>query len=374
VGRQALDVVRRHPDRLQVVALTAHHDVDGLAELAHTWNPAVVGLSDEASGRSMADGPWRLVTGPEALTAAAETPGVDLVLAATPGLDALRAVLGALEQGTNVALANKEVLVAAGDLVARAAARGGSVLLPVDSEHVALHMALRDEEPAAVDRLVLTCSGGPFRTWSREAMERATPKDALQHPNWRMGSLITVNSATLMNKGLEVLEAHRLFGWPLDRIDVVVHPQSAVHSLVVMRDGSLMAQVAGPDMRLPIQYALLYPERLSSAVAPLDLARMGVLAFEAVRWDAFPALSLAIRAGTLGGTAPAVLVAANEEAVSAFLQGRIGFLQIAALVEGALEHVPYGPVASAEDVEDAQRAARRFAARWLEDHPRKAVS
>jgi len=155
---------------------------------------------------------------------------------------------------------------------------------------------------------------------------------------------------------------------------VVVHPQSAVHSLVVMRDGSLMAQVAGPDMRLPIQYALLYPERLSSAVAPLDLARMGVLAFEAVRWDAFPALSLAIRAGTLGGTAPAVLVAANEEAVSAFLQGRIGFLQIAALVEGALEHVPYGPVASAEDVEDAQRAARRFAARWLEDHPRKAVS
>lgn len=375
VGEQTLDVVRSQPERLRVRALAARGSGARLVELAREFGPKVVGLSDaSACVPGLDEGPWDLVTGDGALEALLDRTRVDLVVAATPGLAALRCVLTALERSIPVALANKEVLVAAGDLVERSLLHGDGYLLPVDSEHVALHMALRDEDPEAVDRLILTCSGGPFRTWTLPDMARAGPEAALRHPNWTMGSLITINSATLMNKGLEVLEAQRLFGWPLDRIDVVVHPQSVIHSLVALQDGSLLAQLAGPDMRLPIQYALTYPKRHPSPVRPLDLAMIGTLGFEPVRHDAFPALSLATTAGKLGGTAPAVLVAANEEAVSAFLQGRIGFLNIAALVEGALSGVPLGPVSSAEDVEDAQRLARTFVTQWLEDHPQEVAS
>lgn len=356
-------------------ALSANRKGADLAKLGYAFRPSVMALTDAgAVTPELSEGPWRLESGPDALERILDLTEIDVLLAATPGLGALRTVLSALERGIPVALANKEVLIAAGDLVERAALRGGSVLLPVDSEHVAIHMALRDEPPAAVERLILTCSGGPFRTWPETAMAEAGPDQALRHPNWKMGPLITVNSATLMNKGFEILEAQRLFGWPLTAIDVVVHPQSVVHSLVAMQDGSLLAQLAGPDMRLPIQYALLYPNRLASAVAAPDLAALGSLTFEPVRSEAFPALSLATRAGKVGGTAPAVLVAANEEAVSAFLQGRTGFLNIAALVEGALEQVPNHPVTSAGDVEVAQRLARTFVAQWLEDHPRRTAS
>ncbi len=375
VGRQALDVVRQHSERLEVRALAAHRDAVGLAALAREFRPQAVALTDaRAAVPELAEGEWRFLQGEGTLEAVFQECKIDLLLAATPGLVALRSVIGALRRGIPVALANKEVLVAAGDLVEEALVEGGSALIPVDSEHVAIHMALRDELPDAVSRLVLTCSGGPFRTWSSEAIAEANPAQALRHPNWRMGSLITVNSATLMNKGLEVLEAHRLFGWPIDGIEVVVHPQSVIHSLVTLKDGSMLAQLAGPDMRLPIQYALLYPDRRVSSLEPPDLVRIGSLTFEPVRSQAFPALSLATRAGKLGGTAPAVLVAANEEAVSAFLQGRIGFSDIAALVEGTLGQIPSHPVASAEDVEAAQGLAREFVRGWLEDHPQHVVS
>jgi 1-deoxy-D-xylulose-5-phosphate reductoisomerase len=352
--------VSRYPHRLQVVAVAARQDHPRLWEVVRRVRPALVGISQASSPPPAgADGPWRVVWGPHALEEVALFPQVDLVVAATPGLYALRAVLAALKSGRPVALANKEVLVAGGELVARALREGGSVVLPVDSEHVALHQSLRDERPEAVARLWLTASGGPFRTWPPERLALATPQEALRHPRWDMGPLITVNSATLMNKGLEVLEAHLLFGLPLDAIQVVVHPESVVHSLVEMVDGSWMSQWASADMRLPIQYALLYPDRHRSGVAPLDLPSLGSLHFETVRQKDFPSLSMAVAAGRMGGTAPAVLVAANEEAVGAFLEGRIGFMDIPVLVSQVFEQAPAGRVTSAEDVEEADAWARR---------------
>lgn len=360
VGRQALEVVARHPDRLVAVALAAGADSEGLAELARRYGARLLGLSRPGPAGAPA-GPWRCASGPGALEAVATAEGVDVVVAATPGLAALRAVVAALAMGRVVALANKEVLVAGGELVARAARQGGGVLVPVDSEHVALHQCLRGERPEAVARVVLTASGGPFLRHDAQALARVRPEEALRHPRWQMGPLNTLNSATLMNKGFEVLEAQRLFGLRPEQVAVVVHPESLVHSLVELVDGTLLAQLGSTDMRLPVQYALLYPDRAPSLAAPLDLAAAGRLTFEPVRRQAFPSLSLAEAAGKMGGTAPAVLVAANEEAVAAFVAGRLPFPDIPRVVEDVLARTPRAAVETVEDVEAADAWARREA-------------
>lgn len=366
VGGQTLDVIERQPDLLRAVALAAGQDGAGLAALARRTGARVLGLARSAEARDAPpreggkdDPGWRV--GPGALEGVATAPGVDVVLAATPGLVALRAVLAALRMGRLVALANKEVLVAGGDLIAAAVREGGGALLPVDSEHVAIHQCLRSERPADVRRVVVTASGGPFRALAREALDAVTPAEALRHPNWSMGPMNTLNSATLMNKGLEVLEAQRLFGLEGDRVEVVVHPESLVHSLVEMVDGTLMAQLASADMRLPIQYALLYPERRPSPAPPLSLLVAGRMTFEAPRRADFPSLSLAEAAGKMGGTAPAVLVAANEEAVGAFVAGRLRFSEIPRVVDEVLGRSATTAVVAVEDIEEADAWARRQA-------------
>lgn len=358
VGGQTLDVIERHPSRLRVVALAARADAAGLAAQGMQTGAAWLGLEEPSPASPLGPGPWRAVEGPGALEAVATAPGVDVVVAATPGLGALRAVLAALALGRRVALANKEILIAGGDLIARAVHAHGGVLLPMDSEHVAVHQLLRGERPEAVARVVLTASGGPFRQTPAADLASVGPEAALAHPTWRMGPMNTLNSATLMNKGFEVLEAARLFGLGLDRVGVVVHPQSLVHSFVELVDGTLLAQMASADMRLPIQYALLYPERAPSPAAPLDLLHTPRLDLEDVRMADFPSLSVAVAAGKIGGTAPAVLVAANEEAVSAFVAGRLSFPEIPQVVRAVLERASADPVDRVEDVERADAWAR----------------
>jgi 1-deoxy-D-xylulose-5-phosphate reductoisomerase len=356
IGRQALEVIDRWPDLLELVAVTVHRDTAALGAFARR-GVRFLGIT----GGGGHDLPARAAVGPSCLEEAVIQPGVDLVVAATPGFSGLRACLAALRAGRTVALANKETLVAAGDLVRRAMAEGGGAILPVDSEHVALHQCLRGEEERAVDRLWLTASGGPFRTADRAALAAVTAAEALRHPTWRMGDLVTVNSATLMNKGLEEIEAHVLFGLPYERIGVVIHPESVVHSMVEYVDGSVIAQMAVPDMRLPIQYALLYPKRLPSLAARLPLAGTMRLTFEPPRYDAFPCLSLAEAAGKMGGTATAVLNAANEVAVAGFLAGRVRFPEIADTVRATLEAADRMVEPDVAAVEAADAWARRFA-------------
>jgi len=333
IGRQTLQVIACHPDKLSVVALAAGHDAERLGELVAQWRPKVAALWDEEAARSLrgrVDCP--ILAGLEGFVEIATHPDADVVVIAIPTAKALLPTLAALRAGKRVALATKEVLVAGGHLVVQQWRQGGE-LLPIDSEHSALFQCLQGENIAAVRRLILTASGGPFRTWTKEQLRQATVEDALAHPTWRMGPKVTVDSATLMNKGLEIMEARWLFGIPADRIAVVIHPQSIVHSLVEFVDNSVKAQLSIPDMRLPIQYALLYPERAESLAPPLDLTAIGALTFEPPDEDRFPCLRLAREAARLAGTMPAVLNAANEVAVHAFLQRRIGFLDIPAIVE-----------------------------------------
>jgi 1-deoxy-D-xylulose-5-phosphate reductoisomerase len=361
VGAQTLDVIAAHPGHLRAVALAAATQGEALVRQAEAYGVRRLGLA-RAEG-DLSEGAQNFVwtRGDEALMAVATAPEVDVVVAATPGLAALRAVLAALRLGRIVALANKEILVAGGDLIARAVREGGGALVPVDSEHVAVHQCLRQELPSDVRRVVLTASGGPFRAMPSEELDRVTPEAALRHPNWSMGPMNTLNSATLMNKGLEVLEAQRLFGLGSERVAVVVHPESLVHSFVEMRDGTVMAQMASADMRLPIQYALLYPGREPSLAAPLDLLGASRLTFEPVRRADFPSLSLAEAAGKIGGTAPAVLVAANEEAVAAFVAGSLGFPGIPRVVEEVLQRADVKAVTAVEDIEQADVWARQEA-------------
>lgn len=365
VGRQALDVVRRHRERLQVVGLGAGSRVDLLVEQVREFRPRVVALADPAAARRArdtlaagGDGP-AVLSGDGGLRELACWPEADTVLVASSGLAGLVPTIAALEAGKRVALANKETLVAAGHLVMQAARRGE--LLPVDSEHVAVHQCLRGEDPAAVRRIILTGSGGPFRTLDARALRQVTPREALRHPVWEMGPKITVDSATLMNKGLEVIEAHHLFGVDYDRIEVLIHPQGWVHSLVEMQDGSVLAQLGPPDMRLAISYALFYPERVAPPVSVLDLAGRE-LTFERPRVEDFPCLQYAYRAGRMGGTVPAVMCAADEVAVDRFLRGEISFPGIARVVARVMdEHVPQ-PARSLEEVLEADAWARRRAA------------
>lgn len=348
IGRTTLDVIARHRDRFHVVALTAGSNAELLAEQARVWGPAYVGLANGAGGRCLIE--------------AATHAGAGIVVNGVVGAAGLEATLAALQAGKRVALANKETLVIAGDLVMRAAREGGADVVPVDSEHSAVLQCLGGRGPADVGRLILTASGGPFRTWRPERAAAATVAEALNHPTWKMGRKITVDSATLVNKALEVIEAHFLFGMRYDQVDVVVHPQSVVHAFVEFVDGSALAQVSFPTMELPILYALTHPERVADAgTRRLDPVAAGALTFEAVNPSLFPAYGLGRAAGQAGGTAPAVFNAANEVAVEQFLAGRLPFGRIAAVIESALTRHTPAPADTLAAVLAADAEGRRSA-------------
>jgi 1-deoxy-D-xylulose-5-phosphate reductoisomerase len=357
IGTTALRVLARQSSRFRVAALTAFSNAGLLAEQVAQFRPGYVGLVGDGPGGANVEG-WR--GGPECLVEAATRPDVDIVLNSVVGAAGLDATLAALHAGKRVALANKETLVVAGALAHEAARAGGGEIVPVDSEHSAILQCIAGRPGQEVRRLILTASGGPFRAWSRERLERATIADALQHPTWNMGRKITVDSATLANKALEVIEAHFLFGLPYDRIEVVVHPQSVVHSFVEFVDGSVLAQLGVPSMELPVLYALTHPERVpDTGVPPFDPVELGPLTFERVRSDDFPALALGIAAGRAGGAAPAVFNAANEEVVALFLDGRVGLLDIPRSIERALAALADMPAGSREALLAADAAARR---------------
>ena len=353
VGRSTLDLVERSPDRFEVVALTAQSSVDALANAARRTGAKLAVIADPAHFDSLRDRlegtNCRVVTGAEGLLEAAAGEA-EWVMAAIVGCAGLRPTMAAVEAGKTVALANKEALVTAGSLMIDAAKKSGSTLLPVDSEHNAIFQCLAGSSPEQISRLVLTASGGPFREMPMEEMRKASPAQAVAHPRWSMGAKISVDSATLMNKGLELIEAHHLFGLTSDRIDVVVHPQSIVHSLVEFVDGSMLAQLGSADMRIPIAYTLAWPERMETPAKRLSLADIGRLDFEMPDLDRFPALRLAREALEQGGTAPIVLNAANEVAVAAFLDGRIGFCEISAMVAEALRQVDAAAPHSVDEV------------------------
>ena len=355
IGTAALRVLDRQRERFHVAALTAFSNAPLLGEQVAQAAPAYVGLVSNGSGEHAG---WH--TGPECLVEAATQASADIVLNAVVGAAGLDATLAALECGKRVALANKESLVMGGELVADAARRGGGELVPVDSEHSAILQCIGGRPATEVRRIVLTASGGPFRRWSAEQLAGATLADALQHPTWRMGRKISVDSATLANKALEVIEAHFLFGIPYDRIDVVVHPQSVVHSFVEFVDGSVLAQLGVPSMELPILYALTHPDRVSDAGSvAFDPVELSPLTFEPVRHADFPALDLGVQAGRSGGVAPAVFNAANEQSVALFLEGLIAFTDIAVSIEGALSAHGTGAGGSRDALLDADGAARR---------------
>jgi len=368
IGQSALNVVDAHADKLRVVGLAAGENADLLASQIDRYRPEIVSMAtDDAVARLK---PSRYTpprddvpTGREGLVAVASHPDADIVLCASSGTEALEAVLAAIDLGKTIALANKEVLVMAGGLVTEAAARRGVAILPVDSEHNAIHQCLHGHTHAEVKRLVLTASGGPFRGRTAAELAGVSAEDALKHPTWRMGRKITIDSATLMNKGLEVIEAHWLFGVRADQIDVVIHPQSVVHSLVEFVDGSFLAQLGVTDMRLPIQYAFSYPDRWTAPLPPLDLTRAGRLDFDVPDTDAFPCLRLAYRALDAERSLPVVLNAANEVAVARFLDGRISFTAIPHVIERTMcAHQP-APVESLAAVRAVDRWAREYAER-----------
>jgi 1-deoxy-D-xylulose-5-phosphate reductoisomerase len=354
IGTTALRVIARQPDRFRVVALTAHSNASLLRQQVREFKPSYVGLvnCEEANG----DG-WR--RGTESLVEAATRKDADIVLNAIVGAAGLDATLAALRSGKRVALANKETLVVAGELVTKAAAQGRGEIVPVDSEHSAILQCIAGRKLSEIRRVILTASGGPFRGWSKAKLAKATVNDALQHPTWTMGRKITIDSATLANKALEVIEAHFLFGLPYDSIEVVVHPQSVVHSFVEFVDGSVVAQMSVPSMELPVLYALTHPERApDSGVQAFDPVALSPMTFEPVAHDKFPALRLGIEAGRSGGAAPAVFNAANEQAVSLFLDGKIDFADIVLSISSALDALAGLPAESREELLDADMRAR----------------
>ncbi len=360
VGTQALEVIERSAD-LEVVGLAARASFDPLVEQADRLGIERIALADERAAARASEAWTRgeVLRGAEGLVRLITETECDLVLNALLGSAGLGPTVAALGEGIDLALANKESLVVGGELVMALAEATGARVLPVDSEHSALFQLIEGQAPGTVERLALTASGGPFRGRSAAELAEVSREEALAHPTWDMGGKITIDSATLMNKGLEVIEAHHLFGTPYDRIEVVVHPQSIVHALVRLRDGATLAHLGHPDMRVPIAYALHHPERVDVPVRRLDLAQVGSLIFEPVDMDAFPCLRLAREAATAGGTAPCVLNAANEIAVHAFLHGRLGFMGIPAVIEMALEQVPARTVHSFEMLYEADAQARQ---------------
>ena len=369
VGRNTVDLIRRDPDAYRIEALTGSDNVALLAEQARLLRPKLAVVANPARygelKEALAGSGTELAAGPEAVTEAAQRPA-DWVMASIVGAAGLKPTLAAVRRGAVIGLANKETLVCAGALMMGEVKRHKATLLPVDSEHSAIFQVFETERREAVDRIILTASGGPFRTASHEVMANATPAQAVKHPNWSMGAKISIDSATMMNKGLEIIEAQHLFNMPENRIDVLVHPQSVIHSMVSYVDGSVLAQLGTPDMRTPIAVALAWPKRMGCPSERLDFAKVSILTFEAPDEIRFPALRLARQALRAGGGAPVVLNAANEIAVQAFLDGRIGFLDIAAIVESCLDRVNAGAAADLDEVAVADQSARTEARRQVE--------
>ena len=375
IGVSTLDVISRHPDRFEVVALTGHARIEALAEQCRRFRPAYAVVGDPEAAKRLTgmlddDAVTEVLHGPRALCEVACLPEIDAVMAAIVGAAGLPPTLAAAMAGKRVLLANKEALVMAGAVFMAEVHRAGALLLPIDSEHNAIFQSMPGDYAGnmargGVRRILLTASGGPFRETPVEQLQSVTPAQAVAHPNWSMGRKISVDSATMMNKGLEVIEAHWLFNAPADRIEVVIHPQSVIHSLVDYADGSVLAQLGNPDMRTPIAHALAWPERIDSGVAPLDLFAIGQLNFERPDGARFPCLDLAYRALRAGGNAAAVLNAANELAVEAFLDGRLPFLAIADTIAATLDQVPRAELPDLEAVLETDRRARLVAAEIL---------
>jgi 1-deoxy-D-xylulose-5-phosphate reductoisomerase len=366
IGTQALEIVA-NSDELELVGLSAQGSWEQLIAQAREFDVRRVALTDtDAAARAREEWSGDVLAGAEGLVQLVVDSGADIVLNALVGSAGLGPTVATLGEGIDLALANKESLVVGGELVMQLAEATGAQVIPVDSEHSALHQLIAGEAPGTVDKLVLTASGGPFRGRSRADLEDVTVEEALKHPTWAMGGKITIDSATLMNKGLELIEAHHLFGVPYDRIDVVVHPQSIVHSLITLNDGAALAHLGHPDMRVPISYALHHPERVDvPGMRQLDLAEVGALTFEHVDTEAFPCLRLAREAAVEGGTAPCVLNAANEVAVHAFLNGQLSFLGIPAVIEETLERLGSKPIRAFETLYEADREARQVAGELL---------
>ena len=369
IGTQTLDIVRQHPDRFSVYALTAHRSINLLIQQALEFNPAVVCIADESLYQPLRDAlsdlPIQVLAGEQAIADMVTMPAIDTVVAAMVGYAGLRPTIAAIRAGKTIALANKETLVVAGELICRLAERYHVPILPVDSEHSAIFQSLVGENPDSVEKLLLTASGGPFRTFSFEQMQHVTAAQALRHPNWEMGAKITIESASMMNKGFEVIEARWLFNLPVDRIQVLVHPQSVVHSAVQFIDGSVKAQLGTPDMRLPIQYALTYPERWQCDVPRLDFFVTHNLTFEEPDLQRFPNLRLAYQAMEQGGNIPCVLNAANEVVNLAFREGRCAFLQMSHIIEQAMAEATFIAEPTYEDYVETDRLTRRLATELL---------
>ena len=365
IGTQTLDVVRQHPEAFSVYALSAHRSIDLLIKQALEFNPAVVCIADETYYRplceALSDLPIRVLAGEKALAEMVTMPAIDVVVAAMVGYAGLRPTIEAIKAKKTIALANKETLVVAGEIIDRLAKRYKVDILPVDSEHSAIFQSLVGEDMTSVEKLLLTASGGPFRQFTLEQMQHVTAAEALRHPNWEMGAKITIDSASMMNKGFEVIEARWLFDIPVDKIQVLVHPQSVVHSAVQFVDGSVKAQLGTPDMRMPIQYALTYPERWMSDVARLDLFATQSLTFEEPDVKRFPNLALAYEAMHQGGNMPCVLNAANEVVNLAFREGRCGFLQMSEVISKTMEKTMFITEPTYDDYVQTDKEARKIA-------------
>lgn len=367
IGTQTLDVIAANPEQFEVVGLAAGNNVDRLREQVRAFRPQVVSVATRELAQlldpDLPEG-TQVYYGDQGLLEVANSPDADLVVSALVGSAGLRPTLAAIEAGKTIGLANKETLVTAGHIVTELAAKRGVRLLPVDSEHSAIFQCLNGESQQAMTRMILTASGGSFRDLGREQLGEVTVEQALRHPNWSMGAKITIDCATMMNKGFEVIEAHWLFDMPYEKIDVLIHPESVIHSMVQFQDHSMMAQLGTPDMRVPIQYALTYPERRPSRSQPLDLAAIGSLHFREVDLKRYPCLQFAYDCGRVGGTAPTVLNAANEVAVALFLQEQIAFLDIERIITHVLEHHDVIADPDLEQIEETDRWARYQAHRW----------
>lgn len=370
IGTQTLDIVDEYPDRFKVTVLTARRQWELLARQARKFLPEVVVISDTAFlpqlREALSDLPVRVEGGPEAIAEAAANENTDMVVTAMVGYSGLIPTISAINAGKIIALANKETLVVAGELITRMLKTSWSRIVPVDSEHSAIFQCLEGESTREARKIILTASGGPFRTFNKERLASVTPADALKHPNWDMGAKVTIDSASMMNKGFEMIEAHWLFGCPPDKIQVVVHPQSIVHSMVEFNDGSIKAQLGVPDMHLPIRYALAYPGRLETMTRPLQLEQYSKLTFEAPDMTKFPLLGFAFDAIRMGGNVPCVLNAANERAVEAFLKGRLRFVDMPEIVHRTMQRVSFSPVRDLETLIETNSEASAIAAEEVE--------
>jgi len=369
IGTQTLDVVRQHPEAFGVYALTAHRSIDLLIQQAIEFNPAVVCIADESLYQplreALSDLPIQVMAGEKAIAELVTMPAIDVVVAAMVGYAGLRPTIEAIKAKKTIALANKETLVVAGEIICRLAKRHKVSILPVDSEHSAIFQSLVGEDMASVEKLLLTASGGPFRTFTFDQMQHVTASQALQHPNWEMGAKITIDSASMMNKGFEVIEARWLFDIPVEKIQVLVHPQSVIHSAVQFVDGSVKAQLGTPDMRMPIQYALTYPKRWLSDVPRLDLFKTNNLTFEEPDLQRFPNLRLAYQAMEQGGNMPCILNAANEVVNLAFREGRCGFLQMSDIIEQTMTKTTFITEPTYDNYVQTDQEARKIATELL---------